>query len=161
MNTTDNFQCSFPSQDTTEFEAITMSLHQCPRRAATLATSTPLYDFLVPRLHQTRYISTTPRRRSPAPINKHGEETEAAAKAATIKSGTEAAFNPAPRNKPLTKAQRDFLTSAVGFSPQFPEIYLILTPPSSASTKPASSPPARSIQRRPPLSSLGTRISAP
>ncbi|KAI6710296.1 ubiquinone biosynthesis protein CAT5 [Diplocarpon mali] len=64
--------------------------------SAIVAAQKSVCEFLVPRLHQRLGASRQIR----------SDET-------TIKPGAEAASHPAPRAKPLTQAQRDFLSSAL------------------------------------------------
>ncbi|PVH85298.1 COQ7-domain-containing protein [Cadophora sp. DSE1049] len=102
-----------------------MSLLFFTKRSATPTSQLPIYDFLVPRLHQpilrphTKY--QTPIRNFSASAHRNndtssigkGEETYRASQTTKIRSGAEAASNPAPRGKPLTAAQREFLDSAL------------------------------------------------
>lgn len=123
-----------------------MALYFGSKRSAILAANlpVPVCDFLAPRLHQPlrasrqiRCLSATPKQCTAAIT--HGEEAHDAAKTTNTRSGAEAASNPSPRNKPLTQAQRDFLSSAV--RPPLYNPWLLapsLTLPSSASTKPAN-----------------------
>ncbi|KAG9239622.1 ubiquinone biosynthesis protein COQ7-domain-containing protein [Amylocarpus encephaloides] len=83
----------------------------CCRKPLNLATQSLLYDFLAPscfktaRLNRpTRQFSTSLRCLSSSePPHPHP----------TPRAGHEAATDPATRSKPLTQAQRDFLTSAL------------------------------------------------
>ncbi|TVY38870.1 5-demethoxyubiquinone hydroxylase, mitochondrial, partial [Lachnellula occidentalis] len=78
--------------------------------------SLPVYDFLAPSLLQIhraprsiRHLSTTPRRHILS--NPQNESPSTAPR--TTKSGIETVSNPAPSSKPLTQAQRDFLSRAL------------------------------------------------
>lgn len=91
--------------------------HRC-KRSNCLPSHLPVYDFLAPSLlqlprasRQTRCLSTTSRRSITA--NSNDAQFPYAERSRTPKSGPKAASNPAPLNKPLTQAQRDFLNSAV------------------------------------------------
>ena len=108
-----------------------MSLSFFNKRSAVSVSQIPVYDFLVPRLHQPilrphpkcqsqiRTLSVTCRQQQDASSIRQGEETHYASQATKIKAGPEAASNPAPRGKPLTPAQRQFLDSAVSPSQAF------------------------------------------
>jgi ubiquinone biosynthesis monooxygenase Coq7 len=96
-----------------------MALHVCPRRTALYATNLPVYDFLAPSLlqaprapRQVRLLNTTKRCSSATDSNETSNST-LNRPSRTPMSGQDAASNLAPLNKPLTQAQRDFLTSAV------------------------------------------------
>ncbi|KAH7419962.1 ubiquinone biosynthesis protein COQ7-domain-containing protein [Cadophora sp. MPI-SDFR-AT-0126] len=102
-----------------------MSLSLSTRRFAIPASQHPIYEFLVPRLHQQslraypenkiqiRNLSASACRNSDTADIRQGEETHYASQATKIRAGAEAASNPAPRGKPLTPAQRKFLDSAL------------------------------------------------
>lgn len=97
-----------------------MALQTSSRRSIAFASHPSLYEFLAPGLlkaprasQQIRCLSSSPRRCSVAASNK--EQSNKPVRA--LKSAQEAASNPAPLNKPLTQAQRDFLTSAVSPHP--------------------------------------------
>ena len=81
-----------------------------------------VYDFLAPRLTQrpshittTRCIHTSPKRStaSAATSQDNNAYPPSSEPSRTPYSGPEAARSPAPLSKPLTKAQREFLDSAV------------------------------------------------
>lgn len=79
-----------------------MSLHQAIRHTNYL----PVLDFLAPRLIPSyRSFSSTTRSTASEPARR------------IPKDGYEAALKPAPLSKPLTQAQRDFLSNAVCSSP--------------------------------------------
>lgn len=95
-----------------------MALYSSTKRFALPATQFPVYDFLAPSLfqltrartpRQIRRLSSTPNysttgQRETSPSDKPSR---------TPRSGPEAASTATPINKPLTKAQRDFLSSAL------------------------------------------------
>lgn len=109
----------------------------------------PVCDFLAPSLihhsrtpSTSRYLSTNPRNLTFPAQDVDPSHPSAPQQSRTPKSGPEASSNLPPLSKPLSQAQRDFLTSAVSPSPSPPNTRPQLThPQSSASTKPASSPP--------------------
>ncbi|KAI9048594.1 hypothetical protein LZ554_007427 [Drepanopeziza brunnea f. sp. 'monogermtubi'] len=96
-----------------------MALPLSSKRAAIAAAYLPICDFLIPRLHQPiraarqiRCLSAS--QRHPTARSTHNNDgVTPLAKNTTIRSGPEAASNPAPRSEPLTQAQRDFLSSAL------------------------------------------------
>ncbi|TVY29573.1 5-demethoxyubiquinone hydroxylase, mitochondrial [Lachnellula hyalina] len=78
--------------------------------------SLPVYDFLAPSLFQIhraprsiRHLSTTPQRHTLSNFQNDSPSTAPR----TPKTGTEATSNPASTSKPLTQAQRDFLSRAL------------------------------------------------
>jgi hypothetical protein len=89
-------------------------------RSTRAALQTPLYDFLAPSLINTtrsrKNFSTTPRTLS-ATTHNESSKPPLSQPHRTPKAGPEAATNTAPPSKPLTQAQRDFLTSAVSTLP--------------------------------------------
>ena len=96
-----------------------MALYACSKRASYLVAHLPVYDFLAPSLlqaprasHQIRRLNVTKRCFTAAGPSGN-QNTSPSQPSRTPKSGPDAASNPAPLNKPLTQAQRDFLTSAV------------------------------------------------
>lgn len=96
-----------------------MALYSCSKRSFYLAASLPVHDFLVPSLLQAprassqfRRLTTTQRSYADAPSD-DAEKVSRDRPTRIPKSGQDAASNPAPLSKPLTKAQREFLTSAV------------------------------------------------
>ncbi|KAL2071639.1 hypothetical protein VTL71DRAFT_12874 [Oculimacula yallundae] len=128
-----------------------MALHICTKRSL-MPSQLPIYDFLVPRLHQQisrptavqiRNFSSSACRNngrntstSTSTIS-NGEETHQASQNTSIRSGPEAASSPSPRGKPLSQAQRQFLDSALRVN-QAGElaatlIYTAQTPPLVAS----------------------------
>jgi len=125
-----------------------MSLSTSSRRTARLALSRahlPDCDFLAPSIHShafkpqfTRRLSTAPRHFRDATIkNENNHSIPPSQPSRTPKSGPTAASNPAPLSKPLTQAQRNFLTSALRVN-QAGElaatlIYTAQTPPVVAS----------------------------
>jgi ubiquinone biosynthesis monooxygenase Coq7 len=91
-----------------------MSLLQTPKFLIRHAANLPVYDFLAPSLVQQPRFATTVRwlpssQKSSAAAVSNERQSQ------TPKSGAEATSNPSPVSKPLTQAQRDFLTSAVRF----------------------------------------------
>jgi hypothetical protein len=116
----------------------------------------PVLDFLVPSLAQNRLpIRRTPVSRKafsaastaiPNHLPENGVATDASR---TPKDDPKAAAKPAPLHKPLTKAQRDFLTSAVS---NINQTYLkIKKHDSDRHQIPATSQPSRRIGRNPHL----------
>jgi ubiquinone biosynthesis monooxygenase Coq7 len=96
-----------------------MALYSSSKRAIFLAANLPVYDFLAPSLlqaprasHQIRRLTTT-KRCSLAAASNDAQDSPPRQPSRTPKFGQDAASNPAPLSKPLTQAQRDFLTSAV------------------------------------------------
>lgn len=96
-----------------------MALYACSKRASFLAANLPVYDFLAPSLlqaprasHQIRRLTTTKRYSSAAASNED-QNRSPSQPSRTPKSGQDATSSRAPLNKPLSQAQRDFLTSAV------------------------------------------------
>jgi ubiquinone biosynthesis monooxygenase Coq7 len=124
-----------------------MSIAARPGQIRRLAScQLPLYDFLAPRFaHQsisirshrmgsTSFMSTS--------ASRHNSSTEFPAPEQSMrspKSGEQAAAKPSPLNKPLTKAQRDFLTSAVSSLNFFSTLYILVTDkiPPTATSKPS------------------------
>ncbi|EPE28587.1 Ferritin-like protein [Glarea lozoyensis ATCC 20868] len=109
-------------------------------RSTRASLQTPLYDFLAPSLIITprtrKHFSTTPRTLS-ATTHNESSKPPLSQPHRTPKAGPEAATNTAPPSKPLTQAQRDFLTSALRVN-QAGElaatlIYTAQTPPIVAS----------------------------
>ena len=96
-----------------------MALHACSKRANILAANLPVYDFLAPSLFQAPRAShqlqpsITGKRFSSVAASNDVHSASPSKPLRTLKSGENASSNPAPLNKPLTQAQRDFLTSAV------------------------------------------------
>jgi len=97
-----------------------MALYPCFKQACYAAANLPVYDFLAPSLlqaprasRQVRRLTTTTRRCFTAATSNETQNPAPTQPLRTPKSGPDAASNPAPLNKPLTQAQRDFLTSAV------------------------------------------------
>jgi ubiquinone biosynthesis monooxygenase Coq7 len=94
-----------------------MSFTSCSRSSKRLAAyRLPVLDFLAPSLAQsTRLIryAPLPRRASSAASSRDSDNGAAPEAPRTPEDGLEAAAKPGPLHKPLTKAQRDFLTSAV------------------------------------------------
>ncbi|KAE9378100.1 COQ7-domain-containing protein [Stipitochalara longipes BDJ] len=95
-----------------------MALFACSKRTSFLAANLPIYDFLAPsllqapRASQVRRLTATKRYSSAAAsVESHGNAPSQPSR--TSKSGSDAASYPAPLDKPLTQAQRDFLTSAL------------------------------------------------
>jgi len=94
---------------------IKMSLIQTSKRSVRQAANLPVYDFLAPSLIQDHRASPTIRclstnQKTFAPRGPHDSQMPSSR---TPKFGTEASNNPSPTSKPLTQAQRDFLTSAL------------------------------------------------
>jgi 3-demethoxyubiquinol 3-hydroxylase len=96
-----------------------MALHACSKRANILAANLPVYDFLAPSLFQASRAShqlqpsITGKRFSSVAVSNDVHSASPSKLLRTPKSGENASSNPAPLNKVLTQAQRDFLTSAV------------------------------------------------
>jgi len=100
-----------------------MALIACSKRSAQHIAHFPIYDFLAPSLIQPhraarsiRRIATSPRCSAAIslPDNSHGaQRLPSEQPTRTLKEGQKVAKDPAPFNKPLTQAQRDFLTSAL------------------------------------------------
>ncbi|PBP16455.1 ubiquinone biosynthesis protein [Diplocarpon rosae] len=94
-----------------------MVLRLYSKHSAIVAVQLPICEFLVPRLHQlpraSRQIRCLSATRQCRTISQNGDAIAPAAKETSIKSGAEAASHPAPRTKPLTQAQCDFLSSAL------------------------------------------------
>ncbi|KAH6674179.1 ubiquinone biosynthesis protein COQ7-domain-containing protein [Halenospora varia] len=95
-----------------------MALYSLTRSAA-LAAHLPVYDFLAPSLvhlprttRSIRHFSTTPRQLA-ATTPQDAQSSSPDKPLRTPKPGPQAAANPSPLSKPLTQAQRDFLTSAL------------------------------------------------
>ncbi|KAL3424583.1 ubiquinone biosynthesis protein [Phlyctema vagabunda] len=87
------------------------------RSSALRISSTPLYEFLAPSVFRSgsgtiRYISSTSRAHAEVSSGTQPKSPNEPQRRIP-KSGREAATNPAPLSKPLTQAQRDFLTSAL------------------------------------------------
>ncbi|KAG4443035.1 hypothetical protein IFR05_001489 [Cadophora sp. M221] len=96
-----------------------MSLSLRTKRCMISPSQLPVYEFLVPCLRprplqtQHRSISASTRRNNNTASVRNGEETNHVSQASRIKAGAAAASNPAPRGRPLTAAQREFLDSAL------------------------------------------------
>ncbi len=121
-----------------------MPLLQTSKRSIRQATILPVYDFLAPSLIQhhrasrsIRYLIASQRYCATARPQDPQILTPR-----TPKCVKEASSNPAPTCKPLTQAQRDFLTNAVRPLSIFPRPHLcptyLLTSSSFASTKRAN-----------------------
>ncbi len=136
--------------------SLTARSHQSRRIAS---CHLPLYDFLAPFLTQTgrpirciRYISAT-RRGQSATAATHGPDSTTNCEypppeqpTRTPKSDPGAASRPAPMHKPLTQAQRDFLTAAVSSST--PRA-LVKATNINTHPSPAKSQPSRRARRNP------------
>jgi len=114
----------------------------------------PVLDFLVPSLARStrpiRYISGSRKASSAGSTTSHNSDNEATPNPSrTLKAGQEAATNAAPVKKPLTKAQRDFLASAV--STKTPAKSSIENRVLTEIQFPATSQPSRGASRNPHL----------
>ncbi|KAH6713153.1 ubiquinone biosynthesis protein COQ7-domain-containing protein [Leptodontidium sp. MPI-SDFR-AT-0119] len=96
-----------------------MALSLRTKRCIISPSQFPICEFLVPSLRlrplqtQLHSISASTRRNHSTTSIRNSEETHHASQTTRIKAGAEAASNPAPRGKPLTSAQREFLDSAL------------------------------------------------
>ncbi|KAH8685902.1 ubiquinone biosynthesis protein COQ7-domain-containing protein [Tricladium varicosporioides] len=95
-----------------------MALYSSTRSAA-LAAHLPVYDFLAPSLvhlpratRSIRHFSAKSRQLA-ATTPQDAQKSSPDELFRTPKSGPQVAANPSPSSKPLTQAQRDFLTSAL------------------------------------------------
>lgn len=95
-----------------------MNFTKFPRSSLLSYTQLSVCDFLAPSFIQPsqasrniRCLSTSPKAAAALSHNTQGSPSDQPSR--KPKSGHEAASNPAPLNRPLTKAQRDFLSSAV------------------------------------------------
>ncbi|CZS92360.1 hypothetical protein WAI453_000231 [Rhynchosporium graminicola] len=95
-----------------------MAFQPTTRRLLVSASRVPICNLAPIRRHQpiqtpVRSLSTSQCRSSEATNIRNGEETHYVSQTTKIKDGPEAAADPAPRGKPLSQAQRQFLDSAL------------------------------------------------
>lgn len=116
-------------------DKLRMALRAFSRRShsTTICASLLVYDFLTPVIVQPsrRAVSSTSRCRSAADPHPAGPDSVSLPQQPTGRPRSDAvtASSPVPRSKPLTQAQRDFLSSAVSMPGTSRSVSNVLTGP--------------------------------